>query len=127
MQQGERVEYRTDLCLITFGTPAGWEAAVFDHYQAVVTAICAKLQRGTTAAADDAIGGSTYRFNVWKGHPHYDEAIGLLGRLRTEAMSLREKVTDYNKEHATPEGAAVRVLSYMGQTVLTQEHEGERG
>jgi predicted transcriptional regulator len=128
VEQGDRTEYRTDLCLITFGTPSGWEAAVFDHYQAVVTAICAKLQRGTTAAPDDAVGGSTYGFNVWKGHPHYEEAMALLGRLRTEAMKLREKVTAYNADNAAPEGASVRVLSYMGQTVLAQDAgEGELG
>jgi hypothetical protein len=127
VEQGGRTEYRTDLCLIPFGTPSGWEAAVFDHYQAVVTAICAKLQRGTTAAKDDSIGGSTYRFNVWKGHPHYDEAVTLLGRLRAEAMKLREKVTTYNADNAAPDGGSVRVLAYMGQTVLEDEQsEGER-
>jgi hypothetical protein len=125
VEQGERVEYRADLCLIPFGTPSGWEAAVFDHYQAVVTAICTKLRRGTTSAADDSVGGSTYGFNVWRGHPHYDEAIGLLGRLRPEAMRLREKVAAYNADHAVPEGSSVRVICYMGQTVMEPESESE--
>ncbi len=50
-------------CVIATGDTAGWEAAVFDHYQAMVTAICAKLRRGAQkSAADDAVGGSTYGF-----------------------------------------------------------------
>ena len=120
---------QNDLCLISFGTPSGWEAAVFDHYQAVVTAICAKLQRGPRAAPDDAVGGSTYGFNVWKGHPHYDEAMALLARLRAEAMKLREKVTAYNADNAAPEGASVRVLSYMLYGVagcIRPDHAGKQ-
>src|SRR6185369_11712130 len=37
------VRYRSDECVIPFGDVTGWEAAVFDHYQAMVTAICTKL------------------------------------------------------------------------------------
>ncbi|HEY8947170.1 MAG TPA: hypothetical protein VIM73_23160 [Polyangiaceae bacterium] len=125
LERGELVEYRTDRCIIPFGAPAGWEAAVFDHYQAVVTAICTKLRRGSTAAADDHIGGSTYGYTVWEGHPHYDEVLGLLGRLRAEAIELREKVSAYNGGHSAPENAAIRVIAYMGQTVLERESTGE--
>jgi predicted transcriptional regulator len=120
-------EYRTDLCVIPYGTLHGWEAAVFDHYQAVVTAICTKLRTGTTSAsAADRIGGSTYGFKVWEGHPHFDEVTGLLRRMRTDAIALREKVTAFNAEHTAP-AEALRVISYMGQTILesdlTPEHE----
>jgi hypothetical protein len=118
------VEYRADLCVIPFDTPAGWEAAVFDHYQAVVTAICTKLRRGTTTASpDDRVGGSTYAFTVWQGHPHYDDAMSLLGRLRAEAISLREKVSAFNERQTPPEHEAVRVIAYMGQTVLEPEQD----
>lgn len=124
MERGSLVEYHTDRCIIPFGAAAGWEAAVFDHYQALVTAICTKLRRGSTSAApDDSIGGSTYGFTVWKDHPYYEEVMGLLGRLRAEAVPLREKVSAFNERHSAPEGAAIRVISYMGQTVLEGDNE----
>lgn len=118
VERAKTVEYRTDLCFIPFGTPAGWEAAVFDHYQAVVTAICTKLRMGATAAkATDHVGGSTFGFKVWNGHPHRDEVLGLLRRIRLEVGALREKVTAYNAEHPSAEDS-FRVISYMGQTVV---------
>jgi len=118
-------EYASELYTVGFGTPGGWEAAVFDHYQALVTAICAKLRRGPSAAPDDRIGGSTYAFSVWEGHPHHDAVMGLLGRLRQEAGALREAVTAFNATHSAPEDAVVRVLTYLGQTVLEPEDREE--
>jgi hypothetical protein len=116
-------EYRTDLCVIPYGTLGGWEAAVFDHYQAVVTAICTKLRAGSgVAAASDRIGGSTYGFKVWEGHPYHDKVTGLLSRLRAETMQLRECVTAFNAAHPAPK-SAVRVIAYMGQTIV----EGDEG
>jgi len=53
--------YSTEGCVIPLGSPAGWEAAVFDHYQAVVTALCTKLRLGRSRAVPgEWIGGSTY-------------------------------------------------------------------
>src|SRR6185295_19348815 len=45
----------------------GWEAAVFDHFQALVKTIAAKL--ADDGARRDQVGGSTYSFDVWPGHP----------------------------------------------------------
>ncbi len=119
------VHYATDLCFIPLGTPVGWEAAVFDHYQAVVTAICAKLRNGNTKASlADHVGGSTYAVTVWKDHPHYEEVLGLLGRFRVEANALRAKVSAFNASHEAPE-TSVRVIQYVGQTVLDGGSETE--
>jgi hypothetical protein len=123
VERGGAPEYRTDLCVIPYGTPAGWEAAVFDHYQAVVTAICTKLRAGeTSAAATDRVGGSTYAYRVWEGHPHYDAAVGFLARVRAEAVVLREQVTAFNAAHAPP-ASAIRVIAYVGQTILESEEQ----
>jgi predicted nucleic acid-binding protein len=120
------VTYRTDLCVIPLGTETGWEAAFFDHYQAVVTALCTKLRKGTGGAtARDRIGGSTFALSVWEGHPHYDEVMGQLARMRSEGIALRERVSAYNRTH-TPPDDAVRVISYMGQTLLEPDAEEER-
>ena len=81
----------------------------------------------TIASADDSVGGSTIGVTVWPGHPHYDDAMGLLGRLRAEAIRLREKVTEFDAAHAAPEDAAVRVITYMGQSVLEPEQDKGNG
>jgi len=99
---------------------------MFDHYQAVVTAMCTKLRkRSGGPTAQDRIGGSTFALSVWEGHPNYDEVMGQLARMRSEAMALRERVTTYNQAHPPPEDA-VRVISYMGQTLLEPDPEEER-
>lgn len=117
--------YRSDHCLIPVGEAAGWEASVFDHYQAVVTAIASKLAQGNTrAASDDRIGGSTYHYDVWPGHPHYDEVAGHLAALRALSVRLREKVEAYNRSHAVvPEDEQHRFIAYVGQTVRQPEGE----
>ena len=120
--------YASGECVIPFGEPAGWEAAVFDHYQAMVTAICVKLRRGELRAAlGDAVGGSTYTFDVWEGHPLEREVLGLLSALRQQGRALRERVEAYNRDHgderAASEGRERRVITYVGQGVLESEKE----
>lgn len=45
--------------VIPLGAPNAWEAAVFDHFQAVATAITAKLQRRSLGGGhEDSIGGT---------------------------------------------------------------------
>ncbi len=124
-QSAGSTTYRSDHCLIPVGEPAGWEASVFDHYQAMVTAIGAKLAQGNTrAAADDQIGGSTYHYDVWPGHPHYDEVAGHLAALRTQSVALREKVEAYNRSNGTTaEDDLHRFIAYVGQTVRIPEGE----
>jgi hypothetical protein len=111
-------------CVIPVGNRAGWEAAIFEHYQAVVTAMCTKLRAGAPAQAGDTVGGSTYGFTLWNGHPHEQEVLGLLGRMRAEMTRLREKVAAYNatlSEHPETFG----VLAYVGQTVVVDEKKGD--
>jgi hypothetical protein len=121
-------EYACGECVIPFEEPAGWEASVFDHYQAMVTALCIKLRQGKFSATQtDSIGGSTYTFDIWEGHPLEGEVLGLLGALRKEARSLRERVDEYNRAHEAARPAAeareLRVITYVGQGVLESEKE----
>jgi hypothetical protein len=119
------VRDRSDHCLIGLNEPAGWEAAVFDHYLAMVTAIAAKLSLGKRSASEqDVVGGSTYHYDVWPGHPHHEAALGHLAALRALSVSLREQVEAYNQEHGLPpEDQVHRVVAYVGQSV--REPEGE--
>jgi hypothetical protein len=121
--RSEGTVYRHDRVFVPYGDPAGWEAAVFDHYQAVVTAICAKLRSGLTQAnAADTVGGSTYHFDVWMGHPLEREALGLLASFRRQAVALREEIERHNAAHARPVDALEkRVVAYVGQAVRSEE------
>src|SRR5262249_27718918 len=64
--------------VLPMGSTFGWEAAVFDHFQALVTTVLAKLRMDAGASAADLVGGSTYTLEVWEGHPLQDEAMGEL-------------------------------------------------
>jgi hypothetical protein len=110
---------------LPYDDPQGWEAAVFDHYQAMVGALCAKLEQGSRKAVrSDVIGGSTFGFEVWPGHPHYDEVRGLLSQLRQRCGQLRAEVATYNAEHEAPADKE-RVVTYVGQNVKSERVNSE--
>lgn len=123
--------YTSTGCVIPLGEAQGWEVAVFDHYQAMVTAICTKLRAGRQrAAANDTIGGSTFSYTVWEGHPHFEEATSFLQRFRREGAALREKIAEYNRgwdsaseAPQTEEELArrIKVILYGGQTIQELE------
>ncbi len=122
--------YRADRCIIPFGAEHGWEAAVFDHFQAMVTAIIHKLDRGQShALPEDAIGGSTYHFDLYPGHPRERDVLGLLASVRAAAGKLRGEL-EAGQEGGTASGEAVsgdgrpgryRVVFYAGQNLVMQD------
>ncbi|HVW30209.1 MAG TPA: hypothetical protein VHC69_32845 [Polyangiaceae bacterium] len=116
--------YRTSQFFVPVGAASGWEAAVFDHFHAVVRTICEKLRRANESALPDRIGGSTYSFEIWEGHPFFDEVMGHLRRFREAQSGLRERVRAYNATCAKP---AVRqgVTVYAGQTTWDVTEEGD--
>ena len=100
--------------------PGEWEAAVLDHYQAMTSAICAKLaERGAGARAKDVVGGSTWSLDVWSGHPLEEEATKTLARVRQQLEELRTRVDKHN-EVATADAPRQRVVIYVGQYVRGQ-------
>jgi hypothetical protein len=101
---------------IPLGQSYGWEAAVLDHFQAMVTAIVTKLDAGTNARPSDLIGGSTWTLEVGKQHPLREEAVSTLARLRGEIEDLRERVDAYNATRPRDE-LDERVVVYVGQCV----------
>ena len=110
---------------IALGERKGWEAAVLDHFQAVVQTICQRLHGGPGGAQlGDTVGGSTYSFDVWPGHPLEAEVHGALRRLREEQTDLRERVDAHNRVNGRPAGYD-QVVLYAGQCVLPQCEEGD--
>ena len=123
---GGEPHYTSTRCAIPVGAEQGWEAAVFDHFQALVTAITVKLRSvGRSSAHGEAIGGSTYSCDVWEGHPMYDEAMGFLAECRERGSNLVARVDAYNGSHPPDPERAVRWYAYVGQSVMSQRDESE--
>lgn len=119
-ESGASRRYRTGHCLIPLGARRGWEAALLDHFQAVVGAMCVKLRNGETRALpDDEVGGSTYTFEVWAGHPKEREARALLKQFREQLTRLWDEVMDHNREQPIPQNVH-RVTFYCGQFATTE-------
>ncbi len=113
----EATTWRCPTCVLPTGTTVGWEAALFDHFQAVVSAMCLKLGAGQARSLpSDLVGGSTWSFDVWEGHPHREEVTGLLRELRDRVSKLRTEVTLFNDHHGRPD-TAQQVTVYLGQAV----------
>lgn len=118
--------FESDGCVLPLGSPVGWEVAVFDHFQAMVMALCAKLDTGQRrAGARDLIGGSTFSYDIWPSHPLYAEATGFLARFRSEGAALRQRIASHNQAHPAPPDEQQRIVVYAGQLVLGGEMTAE--
>jgi hypothetical protein len=104
--------------VVPVGAEQGWEAAVFDHYQSVVTAITRKVTRGAPrSAAEDVVGGTTITFEVHRDHPLREEVRGLLARMRGEVNELWARVGEHNRQTPSPDAEMETVSFYFGQSV----------
>ena len=103
-EQPEGPLFSSGAFYVPLDAQAGWEAAVYDHYQALVQTICAKLRmNGAGATADDEVGGSTYTLDIWPGHPLEKEARASLRRFRDQMSDLRARIKLYNNERGLPD------------------------
>jgi hypothetical protein len=121
----EGLQFRAQSCFIPLGEPAGWEAALLDHYQAMVSAICAKLTTlGSPSTAGAGVGGSTFSFEVWQGHPHAVRVHQLLNSTRQQLAALWDEVESYNREQSLP-SRYDRVTFYFGQSARAEGGDAE--
>lgn len=117
-------QYRAASLYVPLGSDVGWEAAIFDHYQAMVKTILCRLREDRAAPGiADRVGGSTYTLDVWPGHPLEQRAFETLGRLRTALVELREQIEAFNATHPTPE-QYTQVVLYVGQCLIPQDQGG---
>ena len=113
--------------VIPLGSSVGWEAAIFDHLQAVVQTICQRLQQTSVdAAPTEPVGGSTYSFDVWPGHPWERQVKDQLTTLREQLGALRQQVESYNGAQA-PRANSQQVITYIGQCVIERDLTCEAG
>ena len=110
--------------LVPVDAEHGWEAAVFDHFQAAVRAIGLKVRRGRPRSAqDDIVGGATLGFDLCEGHPHLEEALALLRTVRAQVNELWAKVEAYNAAHPISEQDRIELSFYFGQSVVRPNEE----
>ncbi len=104
---------------------AGWEAAVYDHYQALVRTICQRLAPDSRAHVErEQVGGSTFTYDVWPGHPHEAEVLDTLARFRAAHTELFERVEAHNRQHPPPDRYE-QVVVYGGQNVTIRDEAAE--
>lgn len=96
----------------------GWEAAVFDHFQAVATAIGAKVQlKGSNSPAANLVGGTTLRFEVSRTHPKLEQVLALLAQVRALTDDVWGAVAEHNQTQSLPEDERLQVTFYFGQSI----------
>ncbi|HEX2736411.1 MAG TPA: hypothetical protein VHM70_32635 [Polyangiaceae bacterium] len=123
VQESAEGKLRARSVLLLAEAGVGWEAAMFDHYQAVVQTLCQRLSAGDEETLKLS-GGSTYRLNVWRGHPLEQEVKGALASFRKLHSDLRERVQRYNTEHGLPDQYE-QVTLYGGQSITAQDRDDE--
>jgi hypothetical protein len=116
----EHVVYSSERLDVPVGQGHGWEAAVFDHFQAVVSAITNKLRSGQSRSERrDVIGGATYTLDIWRGHPLEARVLGTLAQVRAQLEALRAEVDAENAHGARDPNLSV--IFYMGQDIREDE------
>lgn len=87
------VDGEPKLRTIVYSIPigAGWEGALLDHFHGVVRTLCTILQH-----PEEPSGASTYKLDLWPGHPMEEEAKNLFRDWRSRASAMRERIDAYN-------------------------------
>jgi hypothetical protein len=84
---------------LSYSPPAGAtaEGPIFDHFRAVVRTLSTFLSRpGEPSAA------STYKLDLWPGHPMEEETKNLFREWRQRGTKLRERIDAYNAAQTGP-------------------------
>lgn len=102
------------------------DAAFLDHYQSMVLALVDKVT-GCTDSRLPPVGGSTYTFELWPGHPCEGRVRELFDRCRRDMSELRRELqnikTVMQKGGKTPEQNQYYTLKmYLGQHVQGQHN-----
>jgi hypothetical protein len=116
--EDDTTQYSSALLVVESNGGEGWEASVYDHFQAMVRTICTRLENAPDAREYvPYTGGSTYSFDVGADHPLRSEVLGTLAQFRDRCSDLRRRVMAYNEEQGSPEPVE-RVVVYAGQSVI---------
>ena len=97
---------------------------MLDHFNALVQTVIRKLAVNQRAKRNDELGGSTYHFELWRGHPFESEVLGELSRFRERMSALRTKLDEYNRAQSGQK-PKLRVVAYYGQSAVEDDDEDE--
>ena len=102
---------------IPIDSPEGYEAALWDHINAAVHAICKKIRMSRhRAMPDDRTGGTTFSFLAPVGHPLSAEISAFLSDTRTQMESWLDRARVL--QDTEPQNQAwERITIYTGQMV----------
>ncbi len=104
--------------LIPTDAPHGWEAAVFDHFQAMCAAMANKVQlRHDNAPNARLVGGSTLHFELDATHPELQNVLSLLDQVRVLTDAVWDSVYRHNEKHPIDEAKRFNLTLYFGQNV----------
>jgi hypothetical protein len=121
--QGGEPRYSSHHIMLPLGESAGWEAGLIDHHRAMIAAMCAKLRNGRTRALpDDQVGGSTFSFDIWPGHPLEQRVLSLLATHRQQLGALWDEIAAHAARVSAPPDPT-RVTFYVGQLVTADRVE----
>lgn len=110
--------FEAKLFSVPVGSEVGWESAVYDHFQAVTSAIAGKLQHsGARSLKSDIIGGATLSFDLYPGHPQEKRVYGLLQSVRSSVNALWQEVRRANEARPICDDERIKVTFYFGQNV----------
>jgi hypothetical protein len=127
VESADGTRYRSRELLLGFDDASGWEASVQDHFAAVVRTITRKLRLDARASRGDQVGGSTYHFEIWHGHPLEEAVLGELRRFRERMSALRGEIDRHNRTVDVP-ARRLRVDAYYGQSMLElDDHAAGKG
>lgn len=112
-----QVFYISSVCVIAPEQSFGWEAGLFDHIRTVLSSITRKMKwMRDGVKAPGVLGGSTYGFDLWEGHPYEEQILALLAKHRGEFSALRGEIDRFNADQpALSEELMYRVIFYFGQ------------
>jgi len=102
----------------------GLEAAIVDHFQAMINTICAKAEQDVTSPYRAETGGTTFHYDLWLDHPLLPKALEQLANARAVGRALRAEITAYNQS-VPPGESPLRVTFYVGQHVVADPPESD--
>ncbi len=118
-------------CVLS-SNPDGWEAAVFDHFQAVANVIANRADHARAETMPDPMtGGMTFHFDIDESHPLQGEIMELFQSTKERASELRRRADQHNDTRSDQPTNPFRTVFYLGQDLLgrdlgeNEEKEGE--
>jgi hypothetical protein len=96
----------------------GKEAAMLDHFRAVSKVLA---QRAQDRPPDPTLGGATFVFSVFAGHPFEARVAALFSEHRKAVADLWQQVSDYNRGINLQREDADRVTFYLGQSLQPRD------